>query len=153
MYYNSPAIPPPRLSQDARIVLALGRTSLPFATCRTQEAERWLRVLRMHGHVGAALQSLGVPERRLEGASDAWPAQGRWEDGRRHDATVARVCCSAVDFARQSGAKSVGTVHILFAVLAIYGWAFDHELYRRGTCRDEVFAALAGEPLASVVEA
>ncbi len=61
--------------------------------CRTQEAERWLRVLRMHGH-------------------------------------VARRCSSRV-----------------------YGWAFDHELYRRGTWRDEVLEELAGEPAASLVEA
>jgi hypothetical protein len=142
----------PELSQDARIVLALVRTSLPFAMCRTQEAERWLRVLRMHGHVGAAMQSLGVPEGPLEGA-DARPAHGRFEDGRRYDETVARVCCRALDFARQSRAETVGTEHILHAALAVYGWAFDHELYRRGTCRDEVFAELAAEPVASFVEA
>lgn len=152
MYY-SPSSPHPKLSLDARIVLALARTSLPFAMCRAQESERWLRVLRMHGHVGAALQSLGVPEGPHEEASDARPAWGRFEDGRRHDETVERVCCSALDFARQSGAETVGTVHILFAVFAIYGWAFDHELYRRGTSRDEVFGELAGEPVASVVDA
>lgn len=143
----------PKMSPDATLVLALARTSLPFAMCRTQEAERWLRVLRMHGQVGAALQALGVPEGPLEGASDGRPAHGRFEDGRRHDETVARVCCSALELARQSGAETVGTVHILYAVLAVYGWAFDHELYRRGTCRDEVFAELAGEPVTSVVEA
>lgn len=150
---SSPSFPDLQLSQDATIVLALARTSLPFAMSRTQEAERWLRVLRMHGHVGAALQSLGVPEGPLEGASDSRPARGRFDDGRRHDDTVARVCCSALDFACQSGADTMGTVHVLFAVFAVYGWAFDHELYRRGTCRDEVFGALAGEPVASVVDA
>ncbi len=151
--YPSPPSPEPKLSQDARIVLALARTSLPFATCRTQEAERWLRVLCMHGHVGAALRSLGVPDGPLDGASDTRPAHGRFEDGRRYDEAVARVCCSALDFARQSGADTVGTVHILYAALAVYGWAFDHELYRRGTCRDELFAELAGEPVLRVVEA
>jgi hypothetical protein len=149
-YTSSPDL---KLSQDATIVLALARTSLPFAMSRTQEAERWLRVLRMHGHVGAALRSLGVPEGPLEGASDTRPARGHWEDGRRHDDTVARVCCRALDFASQSAAETVGTVHILFAVLATYGWTFDHELYRRGTRRAEVFAELAGEPVASVVDA
>ncbi len=143
----------PELSQDARIVLALARSSLPFAMCRTQEAERWLRVLRMHGHVGAAMQSLGVPEGPPEGAGDARPAHGHFEDERRYDETVARVCCRALDFARQSRAETVGTEHILHAALAVYGWAFDHELYRRGTCRDEVLAELAGEPVASFVEA
>ena len=145
--------PAPALSQDARIVLALASTSLPFAMCRAQEAERWLRVLRTAGDVGAALRSLGVPEGPLEGPSDVpaarWPGEGR----RDHEEIVARVCCRALDFARQSGAETVGTVHVLLAVLAVYGWAFDHELYRRGTCRDEVLAELAGEPLESVVEA
>jgi hypothetical protein len=118
--------------------------------CRTQEAERWLRVLRMHGDVGAALQSLGVPERPLEGAIDLAPA--RCKDGRHHDDTVTRVCCCALDLARRSGAEIVGTRHILLAVFAVYGWAFDHELYRRGTCRDAVLGELAGESAVSLVE-
>lgn len=122
--------------------------------CRTEEAERWLRVLRTHGQAGAALRSLGVPEAPLEeGASNRWPAGGRRKDARHHDETVARVCCCALDFARQSGAAIVGTVHILFAVFAVYGWTFDRALYRRGTCRDEVLEELAGEPVASLVEA
>ncbi len=140
----------PQMSPDATLVLALARTSLPFAMCRTQEAERWLRVLRMHGDVGAALQSLGVPERPLEGAID--PAPARCKDGRHHDDTVTRVCCCALDLARHSGAETVGTRHILLAVLRVYGWAFDHELYRRGTCRDAVLGELAGESVVSLVE-
>ena len=141
----------PKISPDATLVLALARTSLPFATCRTQEAERWLRVLRMHGDVGSALRSLGVPEGPLGGAIDPGPA--RPKDGRHHDDTVTRVCCCAFDLARQSGAEIVGTKHILFAVFAVYGWAFDHELYRRGTCRDAVLEELAGESAASLIEA
>src|SRR4051794_32410652 len=50
------------LSQDGAIVLGLAATAVPFATSLEDEAERWLRVLRMHGQVGAVLQALGVPE-------------------------------------------------------------------------------------------
>ena len=56
----------PRISQDAAIVLALADTAVPFATSLEDEAERWVRVMRMHGQVGAALQALGVGEAPLE---------------------------------------------------------------------------------------
>ena len=105
----------------------------------------------MHGDVGAALPSLGLPEGPLGGATDPGPA--RPKDGRHHDDTVVRVCCCALGLARQSGLKTVSTMHILFAVFAVYGWAFDHELYRRGTCRDAVLEELAGESVATAVGA
>src|SRR3954471_4861952 len=54
-----------KLSQDAAIVLGLAGTAMSFAHSREDEAERWLRVLRMHGRVGEALQGLGVPEAPL----------------------------------------------------------------------------------------
>jgi hypothetical protein len=56
----------PRISQDAAIVLALADTAVPFAVSMEDEAERWVRVMRMHGQVGAALQALGVGEAPLE---------------------------------------------------------------------------------------
>ena len=52
----------PRISQDAAIVLALADTAVPFAVSLEDEAERWVRVMRMHGQVGAALQAIGVGE-------------------------------------------------------------------------------------------
>src|SRR5215467_13453553 len=55
-----------RLSQDAAIVLGLARTAVPFAASREDEAERWVRVMRVHGQVGQAMQSLGVGEAPLE---------------------------------------------------------------------------------------
>lgn len=51
----------------------------------------------------------------------------------------------AFEFARSTGATAVGTVHILFAVMSVYGAAFDHELYRRGVSRDEIFDRLSRE--------
>ncbi len=140
----SRSLQPLDFSQDAAVVLALARTSLPFAGSSGEEAERWLRVLRMHGQVAIALQALGVAESPLGGPSNVSPAQTRWQRVRRHEETVTDVCSCAVELATRTGADTVGTVHVLFAVIAIYGWVFDHELYRRGTSREEVLAELAG---------
>ena len=54
------------LSQDAALVVALAGTAMPFAHSAEDEAERWLRALRLHGQVGATLQALG----RRRGAAD-----------------------------------------------------------------------------------
>ncbi len=144
--YTNPTAKEPTLSEDATVVLALARTSLPFAATRAEEGERWLRVLRMHGQVGVALQGLGVGEASLAAASDGRQARVRWDGGRRHDETVTDVCCRALELAHRTGADTVGTLHILSAVLAVYGEAFDDELSRHGTSRDEVLAQLGVEP-------
>src|SRR5262245_66278906 len=52
----------PALAPDAAMVLGIAATAIPFARTPEEEAERWLRVLRLHGEVGNALQSLGVSE-------------------------------------------------------------------------------------------
>ena len=127
---------------EATLALSLARTALPFARTRNEEAERWLRVMRVYGQVGAALQALGVAARPLERPSDE--ASGR--ERRSTADTVDLVTFRAMDFARQSGANRVGTVHLLFGVLDVYGWAFDQELYRRGTSRNEIFEQLAAMP-------
>jgi hypothetical protein len=130
------------------VVLALARTALPFARTPTEEAQRWLRVMRMHGHVGAALQALEVGERALAPASDEPSGAGRRAKGQPRD--VEEVCRAAMELARRSGAECVGTVHVLFAVLQAYGSALDHDLHRRGTSRDEPFARLTAAPAADV---
>ena len=56
---------PPALAPDAAIVLGIASTAMPFARTPHEEVERWLRVLRMHGQVGIALQALGVSEQPL----------------------------------------------------------------------------------------
>ena len=132
----------PKLSQDAAVVLALARTALPFTKTRTDQAERWLRVMRMHGEVGTALQALGVGEGPLEPPShEPAPFLSRVDEDAPSE-PVELVAGRAVELARHSGAEYTGTVHLLFAVLEVYGRAFDHELYRRGTTRDEIFARL-----------
>ena len=132
-----------QLSQDAAIVFALARTAMPFAGSFREEAERWLRLLRMHGEVGAALQAMGVGEAPLEPASTGATVAVSRSGGRDVQGTLDLVCVRCHEFAHASGADTVGTVHILFAVLSVYGSAFDSELYRRGASRDELFARLA----------
>jgi hypothetical protein len=132
------------LSQDAAIVLALADTAVPFATSREDEAERWVRVLRLHGWVGAALQSLGVGEAPLE--TVAQPRSVRLLRRRAlGDDVVQTVTEHARDFARGRGAGAVCTVDVLFALFAVYGKTFDRALYVRGTSREELIERLPAE--------
>jgi len=131
------------LSQDAAIVLAVAQTAMSFAVSHREEAERWLRLLRMHGEVGAALQSLGVGEAPLEPPSTGAAVAVSKAGGRDVRGTLELVSLRAHEFAAANGSDTVGTVHILFGVLSVYGSAFDQELYRRGASRDELFGRLA----------
>lgn len=129
-----------KFSQDAAIVLGLAGTAMSFAHSREDEAERWLRVLRMHGRVGEALQALGVPEaplmtyaRPTPSPAAASPASGDPVDA---------ICRRAVRLSTARAADRVATVDLLFAVLATYGQAFDRALYIRGTSREELLERL-----------
>jgi hypothetical protein len=130
------------LSQDAALVVALAGTAIPFAHSAEDEAERWLRVLRLHGQVGIALQALGVGEAPL-----MTPVDGR--DDPRGSTPFGRdivddVAHRAMTFAAGRGADRTGTVDVLFAVIDVYGRMFDRALYMRGTSRDELVERLAG---------
>jgi hypothetical protein len=57
------------LAPDAAMALGIASTAMPFARTAEDEAERWLRILRMHGEAGIALQALGVSEGPLEGVA------------------------------------------------------------------------------------
>jgi hypothetical protein len=132
----------PRISQDAAIVLALADTAVPFAGSLEDEAERWVRVMRMHGQVGAALQALGVGEAPLES-----PAAGPGEGDRSK--ALGRSAVNAVGeaagaLARERGSRVVTTVDVLFAAMELYGRAFDRALYVRGASREELIDRLAG---------
>lgn len=128
-----------RLSQDAAIVFGLAATALDFAHSREDEAERWLRVLRMHGRVGETLQALGVSEAPLMTYARPGPFPAPPPPG---GDPVDAVCSRAMRMAQARGADRVGTVDILFAVLAIYGGLFDRVLYVRGTSREELLGRL-----------
>jgi hypothetical protein len=130
------------LSQDAALVVALAGTAMPFAHSAEDEAERWLRALRLHGQVGAALQALGVGESHLMTGSQAE------EDGPGTPPLGAdvldEVTRRAGGFAAAREAETVGTPDLLFAVLDIYGKLFDRALYLRGTSREELTERLGG---------
>jgi hypothetical protein len=125
------------LAPDAEIVLGIASTAMPFARTREDEVERWLRLLRLHGQVGTALQALGVSEGALpEEAGAAHEPHGGGVGG-EHDA-VARVSEQAVRLAAQRGAPAIATTDVLLAVMSVYGEEFDRALRAHGTDSDEV---------------
>jgi hypothetical protein len=131
----------PRISQDAAIVLALADTAVPFAFSLEDEAERWVRVMRMHGQVGTALQALGVGEAPLESPAAGPDAGGTAPLGK---SAVNAVGEAAGALARERGARVVTTVDVLFAAMELYGRSFDRALYIRGASREELIERLAG---------
>ncbi len=133
-----------KLSQDAAIVLGLAGTAMGFAHSREDEAERWLRVLRMHGRVGEALQALGVAEAPL--MTYARPAPSPHGEAESGEDPVDAIYRRASRMAAARAADRVATVDILFAVLATYGQAFDRALYIRGTSREELLERLVSTP-------
>jgi hypothetical protein len=129
------------------MVLGMASTALPFADSAEAEAERWLRILRMHGDAGAALQALGVSEAPLEATHDTRVEQP-FGDG-QHTDVIRAVTESAVAVAAHRGATLVGPADVLVAVMQVYGSDFDRVLHVHGTDRDEVLARLGIEPSAA----
>lgn len=134
----------PAVAPDAAMVLGIASTAMPFARTRADEAERWLRLLRLHGEVGIALQSLGVSEMALP---QPQPEAGRPSAGHPVDAgapdAVAAVTEHTVRIAGERGANGVGTTDVLMAVMHVYGEDFNRVLLAHGTDRDEVLARVA----------
>jgi hypothetical protein len=132
----------PRLSQDAAIVLALAGTAVPFASSPEAEAERWLRILRLHGQVGTAMQALGIGEAPLE--SPAEPKSVRLLRPRPLGEDIVEMAADrAVELAAARGADLVCTVDVYFALCELYGWTLDRALYLRGATREELIERLA----------
>jgi hypothetical protein len=127
------------LSQDAALVVALVGTAIPFAHSAEDEAERWLRAMRLHGQVGSTLQALGVGESPLMNGGEHDEGHGTPPLGPE---VLERVTDTAAEFATGRGAENVGTTDILLAVLDIYGELFEHALYLRGTSREELVERL-----------
>jgi hypothetical protein len=123
---------------DAALILGMASTALPFAGTREEEAERWLRILRLHGQSGAALQSLGVSEGPLEeqGEPSVRPA------ARVGETAVADVGARASELAGGRGAPAVQSRDVLVAVMQVYGEDFDRVLHVHGTDRAEVLERL-----------
>ncbi len=132
---------PPDL--DSALVLGMASTAIPFARSREEEAERWLRILRLHGEAGAALQSLGVSEAPLEAPS----VNDEEHPSTVGDDVVARVGDVAAAAAARRQAHCFTTIDVLLAVIEVYGREFDEVLRTHGTDRQEVLERL--QPLAA----
>jgi hypothetical protein len=139
-------VPDLPLSEDAALVLALAGTAIRFADSPESEAEHWLRILRMHGEVGTAMQALGVGEKPLD-PDERVPGTGGTQRFRRGgENTVELARTRAAENAVARGSDLVGTVDVLHAVAGIYGSYFEDVLYSRGPTLDELNEKLAGAP-------
>ena len=129
------------LSQDAALVVALAGTAVPFAHSAEDEAQRWLRALRLHGEVGRVMQALGVGESALTDEPD----ELNHTNSPFGEAVLERVTRCAGGYAVEREADTVGTQDVLRAVIEVYGDLFEHVLYVRGTSADELIEHL-GDP-------
>jgi hypothetical protein len=130
------------LSQDAALVVALAGTAMPFAHSAEDEAERWLRALRLHGEVGSSLQALGVGEAPLMTGSEA--EEGGPGTPPLGAEVLDEVTRLADGFASARDAETIGTADLLFGVFEVYGKLFDRVLYLRGTSREELTERMVG---------
>lgn len=130
----------PTVAPDAAIVLGIATTAMPFARTPEDEAERWLRILRLHGEAGAVLQALGVSEGRLQGQGPVDEREHHSPDSADLDRPdpVVQVIDEAVETASHHGRCGVTTVDLLVAVMNVYGEDFDRVLYAHGTERAEL---------------
>jgi hypothetical protein len=130
------------LAPDAEMVLGIASTAMPFARTPEAQAERWLRILRLHGEAGIALQALGVGEGRLREPVEG-PVSTRVASTRGDDRDmVGQVTAHARRIASQRGVTGVATTDVLLAVMRVYGVYFDRVLQAHGTDRDEVVERL-----------
>ncbi len=128
------------------MVLGMASTAMAFARTPAAEAERWLRILRLHGEAGVALQALGVGEASLE-APDPEPAETRATGAAPGDRdVVAEVAEAAIARAGERGSQTVATTDVLRAVMDVYGACFDGVLRVHGTDREEVLERLGARP-------
>ncbi len=130
------------LAPDAAIALGIASTAMPFARTPEDEAERWLRVLRLHGQVGIALQALGVSEVPLSGGGAGAERAGAGAMSAGDRDAVARVTEYAIRIADERRARALSTRDILMAVMHVYGEDFDRVLQVHGTDREEVLERL-----------
>lgn len=121
------------------MALGIAATAMPFADSTDAEAERWLRILRMHGEASLILSSLGVTEAPAEESDRDAAAQ---TSGSGDGDPVARITEQAVESARHRGAECVTTRDLLSAVADVYGDTFNRVLEVHGTSREELLGIL-----------
>lgn len=126
------------LSEDAALVAALAGTAMSFSHSAEDQAERWLRALRLHGEVGTALQALGVGENPLATVSGGRAA----ESPPLGDEAVDRVVKHARSHAAERNAPLVCTADLLVALFDVYGELMERTLEERGTSREELLTRL-----------
>ncbi|MDE3070462.1 MAG: hypothetical protein KGJ43_07015 [Acidobacteriota bacterium] len=139
------------LSNEAAMVLGLAGTAVPFAGGPEEEAERWLRVLRLHGDVSSSLQAAGIGEvpivatdgvaREAAAREAAGEGEGDGDAGtRQRDAqeVIKQVTKLATRSAQDRGARTVSTVDVLIGAMEFYGDDFDRILEAYGTDREEI---------------
>lgn len=137
----------PTLAPDAAIVLGFASTAMPFARTPEAEAERWLRILRIHGDVGLLLQALGVSDGSLDahGEDERSPTDAQTTaqepSGEERDA-VSLVAAEATRLAARRGSATIATADVLMAVMQVYGEDFDRVLRAHGTDREAVLELL-----------
>jgi hypothetical protein len=129
----------PAPSRDAAAVITLAAVCVPPSAHPVEQAERWLRILRLYGRVGDALQHVGVPESPV--ATVAEPVSAPQDPATEMD-SPAMVAEWAATLAQASGARTVDTVHVLFAARKVFGTSLDRALYRRGTRWDQLVRGL-----------
>jgi hypothetical protein len=132
----------PALAPDAAMVLGIAATAMPFALTTEAEAERWLRLLRLHGEVGAVLQALGIGEQPLRAPDESGVPERAAPAGEGDRDVVTQVTEHAGRIAEGRGAEGIATTDVLMAVMQVYGEDFDRLLGAYGTDRNEVLQAL-----------
>jgi hypothetical protein len=142
----------PAFAPDAAMVLGIASTAMPFARTPEAAAERWLRVLRVHGEVGAALQALGVSDGPLGepgGLEEGADGERAGRASADPEESVRQVTEKAIHIAGQRGVSEVATTDVLMAVMHVYGADFDCVLRAHGADRDELIEQLGARALAS----
>jgi hypothetical protein len=129
---RTPAAEKPNFCGSAKIAVALAATAMPFASTSCEEAERWLRILRVNGAVGNAMQALGLPEEPFEACP---PFE---EDGPTQAGSVDAVIAAAVDELHERRGEAITTEDLFVGVRNVYGPAFERVLAARGTTSSEV---------------
>jgi hypothetical protein len=127
----------PSFCGSAKIAVALAATAMPFASTHCEEAERWLRILRVNGAVGNAMQALGLPEEAFEACP---PAE---DDGPARPGSVDAVIAASVDEMHARGGDAITTEDLFVGVRNFYGPAFERVLATRGTTSGEVLELVA----------
>jgi hypothetical protein len=121
----------------ARMTIGLAATALPFARSHSEQAERWLRILRVNGAAGNAMQAIGLPEHPLIGDTPPIAPEPCLPDA------LAIVIEKATRNARERDADTITTEDVFIGVATTYGPAFDQALAVRGTTAAEILERMS----------